>query len=76
MGFEVSNEFDQVIPKSNDVGDLPAGNITNVESQRQLENSQAKLLEDRLRNLDVSTAANQLKEEIIRFESHRAPANT
>jgi hypothetical protein len=66
----------------------------NIESQRQLENSQAKLklLENRLRELDKEPAlnpqtreltkkslkklANQLKEEIIRFESHRAPANT
>ena len=66
----------------------------NIESQRQLENSLAKLklLEDRLKELDESPVgnlqtreltkkslkklSNQLKEEIIRFESHRAPANT
>jgi hypothetical protein len=66
----------------------------NIESQRQLENSRAKLklLEDRLVELDQEPAlnpqtreltkkslkklANQLKEEIIRFESHRAPAIT
>ncbi len=66
----------------------------NIESQRQLENSRAKLnlLEDRLRELDAEPVANrhtreltrkslkklanQLKEEIIRFETHRAPANS
>jgi len=65
-----------------------------IESQRQLENSRAKLklLEDRLSELDQAPAlnsqtreltkrslkklANQLREEIVRFESHRAPANT
>ena len=64
-----------------------------IESQRQLENTQAKLklLEVRLRELDdepvtnlrtreltkqsLKKLTNQLKEEIIRFESHRAPAN-
>jgi hypothetical protein len=66
----------------------------NIESQRQLENTRAKLklLDDRLRELNAQPAANlqtreltkkslkklanQLKEEIIRFESHRATANT
>ena len=65
-----------------------------LESQRQLENTRAKLkiLEDRLRELDVEPVANlrtrdltrqslkklikQLKEEIIRFESHRMHTNS
>ena len=64
-----------------------------IQSQRQLENTRAKLqlLEDRLRDLDgepvanprtreltkqsLKKLANQLKEEIVRFEAHRAPSS-
>jgi hypothetical protein len=63
-----------------------------IQSKRQLENTRAKLklLEDRLRDLDVEPVenvrtreltkqslkklANQLKEEIIRFEAHAVTA--
>jgi hypothetical protein len=64
-----------------------------IQSQRQLENTRAKLmlLEDRLRNLEsepvanvrtreltkqsLKQLANQLKEEIVRFEARRAHAS-
>ena len=64
-----------------------------IQSQRQLENTRAKLklLEDRLRELDgepvanvrtreltkqtLKKLANQLTEEIVRFEARRAPAS-
>ena len=65
----------------------------NIQSQQQLENTRGKLrlLEERLRNLEMEPLtnartreltkqslkklANQLKEEIVRFESRQAHSN-